>query len=280
MIGLFLGSSGFYTLSDAPLSRKYDWGRILIFISTYDKYQANYKSVGNGRMVRLRLSPISSFLLLHILLETSSYLQFYLIPFPYIEGLRRTNPSIGPMSLSQKRQRAPRKTIGYSEAYVNIISTARMLQVRGALAVSKQNSAREAAAVLENPQHSSSRQKYREFLYEVHTKCGSHGVLLCAVELGQHKAVTMRNKDRAALITQLETSKNRLPISCSVIRHLAEAYGITDFLQRKSNGSNQDDLRLLTIWVQMPSQMRKSKAFSSIQGKCRALCYHHSIMMT
>ena len=122
------------------------------------------------------------------------------------------------MSPSRQRQRAPRKAITYNEAYVNIVNAARILQVRGVLMLSKQTRAREAVAVLEKQQHSPSRQKYREFLYDVHRKCGPHGVLLCAVELGQHKAITMRNNDRAALIDQLEMSKNQLPISCSVVR--------------------------------------------------------------
>ena len=112
---------------------------------------------------------------------------------------------------------------------------------------SKQTRAREAATVLEKPQQSLSRQKYREFLYDVHRKCGPHGVLLCAVELGQHKVVTMRNNDRAALVDQLQTSKNQLPISCSVVRYLAEAYGIPKLIEGKSDGSN--DLRLLTSQI-------------------------------
>ena len=91
-----------------------------------------------------------------------------------------------------------------------------------------QNRAHEAAAVLEQPQYSKSRQEYRVLLYDIHSHCGPHGVLLCAVELGQHKATTMRKNDRASLIDKLGRAKNKPQIDCVFIRSLAQRCGIPE----------------------------------------------------
>lgn len=119
---------------------------------------------------------------------------------------------------------------------MNIVNTARILQVRGSLTLSQQNRAREAAVVLEKQEDAPNRQKYRVFLFHVHSECGPHGVLLCAVELGQHKAITMRNSDRATLIDKLGKNKNQPPINYPVIRSLAEDFRIPNTVEGKSVG--------------------------------------------
>jgi len=128
------------------------------------------------------------------------------------------------------RQRGPRKTINSAEAYRSIVDAARVLRIRCALPPGKQNRARDAAAVLQQPQSSRGRQDYRLVLHDVHNKCGPHGVFLTAVELGQHKVITMRKNDRAVFIETMAKNKDDPSISCAFLRSLAEEYGIPSML--------------------------------------------------
>jgi hypothetical protein len=131
------------------------------------------------------------------------------------------------MSQTQSRRRNPRGVVGSNEAFVAIVDAARVIQIRNCLTPSEQNRVHWAAATLDVPQQSKKRQQYRMFLHDVCTGCGPHGVLLCAVGLGQHKIITMRKMDRAALVAKLVETKNQPPIESLIIQGLASDHGIS-----------------------------------------------------
>ncbi|KAH8711471.1 hypothetical protein HC256_008285 [Beauveria bassiana] len=134
---------------------------------------------------------------------------------------------------TQAKARPSRKAIGSDEAYAAILDGARRLRIRCSLSLSKQNMFREAVDVLQSPQSSRSRQEYRVFLYEVAERCGPHGILLCATELGQHKITTMRKSERAVLIGKLQEVKTADAIDCPMIRSLAKELVIPQIAQGK-----------------------------------------------
>ncbi|KAK9787907.1 putative EKC/KEOPS complex subunit BUD32 [Seiridium cardinale] len=127
--------------------------------------------------------------------------------------------------------RPVRRTIQSNEAYMEIARTARELCIRAALLPAQKRRVLEAVTILEVPQMSQKRQQYRMFLHDVHSKCGVHGVLLCAVTLGQHRTTTMRKGSRFDLVDKLSRCKDDSTINCSVTRSLAEEHGIPQKLK-------------------------------------------------
>ncbi|KAK6088933.1 haloacid dehalogenase-like hydrolase [Seiridium cupressi] len=127
--------------------------------------------------------------------------------------------------------RPVRRTIQSNEAYMEIVRTARELCIRAALLPAQKRRVLEAVTILEMPQMSQKRQQYRMFLHDVHSKCGIHGVLLCAVTLGQHRTTTMRKGSRFDLVDKLSRCKDDSTINCSVTRSLAEEHGIPQKLK-------------------------------------------------
>lgn len=126
-----------------------------------------------------------------------------------------------------KMKRSSRKSITAAEAFTSILQEARDLRIRGDLTPGKQNKAREAAAVLSTPQSTRVRQGYRVFLCDIFEKCGPHGVLLCAIRLGQHRSMTMRKSSREGLVSMMELNKDNAIIRCSEILSCAREYGIS-----------------------------------------------------
>ncbi|KAJ1324253.1 hypothetical protein MN608_10313 [Microdochium nivale] len=126
----------------------------------------------------------------------------------------------------EQRQRPSRKPMRSDEAYQKLIYAAHDLRIRASLMPCQRRRVLEASAVLQEPQASPKKQQYRVFLYHVHARCGPHGVLLCACELGQHNVTTMRKADRAQLIDLLERDRQEKLISCSIIHQLAREHGV------------------------------------------------------
>lgn len=127
--------------------------------------------------------------------------------------------------------RVPRKAIQSDEAYTEIVRAARELRIRAALSPIQRRRVLECVTILDDPQTAPKRQQYRIFLYDVHSRCGPHGVLLCAITLGQHKVTTMRKRSRSDLISTLERFKNDCIINCPLTRSLANEHGIPQELE-------------------------------------------------
>lgn len=126
------------------------------------------------------------------------------------------------MSNTRGYERSPRKPLGSKQAYSDVLEGARILSIRNALPRAKENCVKDAASVIRESQSSSRRQEYRVFLFDLLQKCGPQAVLLCAAELGQHKIMTMRKSDRAALLEKLETNKESPMLQSPIVAALAE----------------------------------------------------------
>ncbi|KAH8765912.1 hypothetical protein F5883DRAFT_522389 [Diaporthe sp. PMI_573] len=144
-----------------------------------------------------------------------------------------------------KRKRNPRKSITAEEAFASILQAGRDLRIRGGLTAGKQNMAREAAVVLNTPQSTRARQGYRVFLYDIYEKCGPHGVLLCAIQLGQHRSMTMRKRTREDFVSVMELNKENAIIKCPEIESCAREYGMYPSRGyrecRDTSGESSDD---------------------------------------
>ncbi|OJD20128.1 hypothetical protein ACJ73_08542 [Blastomyces percursus] len=132
------------------------------------------------------------------------------------------------MSQPSKKQRSPRNSISSNNAWKKVVDTGRTLGILRCLRRNDLRRVAEAVALLKQVQSSLKRQKYQLFLHDVLSRCGPHGVLLCAIALGQTNVVGMRKSDRATLVDELEKWKDQPPINHPIFRSLAKRHKIPD----------------------------------------------------
>jgi hypothetical protein len=111
-----------------------------------------------------------------------------------------------------------------TEAWVKLTSVSESLKLLGSLSDRQSGLVTEAVEVLTTAQTSFRRKKYKRFLYDVYRRSGPCGVLVCAVALGQVKAVDMKNRDRDSLIHKIEINKDH--IKHPILESLAISYQI------------------------------------------------------
>lgn len=129
--------------------------------------------------------------------------------------------------MSGKRQpHSHRKPLQIGESWDKIINIGEDLKILRSLSDAHLRSVTEAVKILKTVHTSSKRQKYQLFLCNVLRKCGSHGVLVCAIALGQVKVVNMKNCDRVGLLRKLENNRDSASISHPTLRSLAARYKV------------------------------------------------------
>lgn len=122
-----------------------------------------------------------------------------------------------------ENQQAPSryKPLQTKEAWDKLIDASENLKLQRSLSDAQAERVTEAIEVLRIIQTSPRRKKYKRFLYDALRVSGPWGVLLCAVGLGQVKAVDMKNCDRVSFIRQIEINKDHTDINHPILQSLA-----------------------------------------------------------
>jgi len=118
------------------------------------------------------------------------------------------------------------KPLQTKAAWDKLIDTSEDLKLQRSLSDAQTARVIDAIEVLGAAQNSPRRKKYKRFLYDVLRVSAPWGVLLCAVALGQVKAVDMKNCDRASFIRQVEINKDHTDINHPILQSLALSYQI------------------------------------------------------
>lgn len=118
------------------------------------------------------------------------------------------------------------KPIRVAEAWKKLVAAGKVLKLLGSLSDGEAARVTEAVEILQTAQISQRRRKYKLLLHSIHGLLGPQGVLLCAVALGQVKAVDMKSSDRTGLITRIETNKTSVDINHPSFQALAVTHEI------------------------------------------------------
>lgn len=127
---------------------------------------------------------------------------------------------------SQQATSSRHKPIRAAEAWDKLVAAGKVLKLLGSLTDGEAARVAEAVEILQTAQSSPRRRKYKLLLHSIHCLLGTQGVLLCAVALGQVKAVDMKSSDRTDLILRIETNKNSVDINHSTLQALAISHEI------------------------------------------------------
>ncbi|PGG95285.1 hypothetical protein AJ79_10141 [Helicocarpus griseus UAMH5409] len=127
----------------------------------------------------------------------------------------------------ESKKRSRYKPLKTEEAWDRLLIASENLKVLGRLSDSEAQRCLEAVETLKMVQPSGKLKCYKEFLYDV-TRNSRPFVLLCAIALGQVKAVDMTNGDRLGLMGKIKASKDNTDINHSTVRSLAIQYHIPD----------------------------------------------------
>lgn len=122
-----------------------------------------------------------------------------------------------------RRQARSSKPLQPNEAFRLLRDGHRKLKISGKLSTSETISVKNAVEVLESPQKSSKRNKYRLFLCDLLTECDSEQVLLCAAILEQAKVVDMRKQSRSELRGMIQSHEESSDL---FLQPLASSYRI------------------------------------------------------
>jgi hypothetical protein len=118
-------------------------------------------------------------------------------------------------------KKPPRKSLSGRQAWDEIKNTVRNVENRHALTKFNLIHTADVVVLFNNMQESPKRQTYRAFLNELLHECGLHGVLSCAIALGQTKVVNMNKGERRWFMESFKTNRNRPPISSPILQSLA-----------------------------------------------------------
>ncbi|KAG4414251.1 hypothetical protein IFR04_012623 [Cadophora malorum] len=139
------------------------------------------------------------------------------------------------------------KPIRVAEAWNKLVAAGKVLKLLGSLSDGEVARVTEAVEILQMAQISQRRRKYKLLLHSIHGLLGPQGVLLCAVALGQVKAVDMKSSDRTGLITRIETNKNSVEVNHPAFQALAVTHeipnSINDVIQQPSSVDRQSTKR-------------------------------------